>query len=1061
MANIENMGGNAAVPSIDPALAHGGLVSSSLLSFPHSALTNTDGGQADPVGGQDQSSLHAKSKKPKKKKSRHSPSPGNDNACHSDDVERKRGCESSSLSPIQQQLVRDKFPAWELLLEEHQLQLGKFESNGSRARDPEDISTWIDSTVERIRTSPAFGTVNDTAEKTIKDMFRNYRNNTFIKKNQQAVIQKAIAALQDKSTPSTMEAVKAANALVSFQQPAPAKDLFRIQNHDAIQQEADKLRAAAAQKRQADGIKLEDFDPRRDDNRGGFYQRALSELWSKADQVSYKDMVKLDVFANQEIFPAAIKTSLQAICDNGAVGPMELILLVGYRNAENRTVTCQLNAHHINPANGIPPPAFLQRYEEKVQFGALKKWWWDYCETHIPAHTVPEVPAVSPHITVSNGIPVLAGVDLAAFSASEIGNLMIEFLSKLWYYSWPKDQERASIPLAEIKAHPDDFYDTKEYSFVVPFTEIETLKVLDIMKLATYLLEICGHSCSKPFTFRTKEEIARRTVLRLQREELEQSTGEEIVMSDVFPPAIPNANVSNANVSNANISGTNISDPNVSAWGLRSNLQTLNPNTNNGSSNQGLPMAWENCSDLQPLIPNTSVSWEVRSDLRPVPDGNPMSWEACSNLSPNSNFHDANIHGINGSPLTWNAGTEVTQLVHDPSTNIPSEPSSTAWGVRADLPSLVLKPNTTTNHFPMAWEDSSHLPPVVHEEPKPVMREVRSEGRPEAADVFVPSHPVQLLPHLQRPPPSQPPHHLQRSPPLQCPSPSQPLPPSQPLQRTPLLQSSQPALPVNPHPQPLLQTPSQNQMPQSVPSALPYLQPTSQPTSQMQTVFDTQSNGPPVVSFDTSRSLLDGSLVSPSASLTVPQNGHVHTVRLPEYGGVASRSFASSTNTLSEPSPGFNTSSLSDPNSGSTNHLPMEPEHGSIHSETPPINETGRGGSRRNKTTVVTQPARDAKSDSNQVRKSSRIRSVKRKNSDPVTQPQPRVAKKQKQKQFYSYLVPQSDGRVAMVEGEGEDKVVVGYVNKDLEGDAILVDGNGVFKKKLPKAVFNMCPELA
>ncbi|KAJ3963991.1 hypothetical protein EV361DRAFT_967504, partial [Lentinula raphanica] len=747
MANIVNMDGEAVVTSIGPDNSR--LASTPLLPSSHQALVNPDEGLLVPVGSHDQSTSrasHANSKKQRQKKSRSTPSPGNNDMPGSDDVERKRGRESS-LSQQQQDLVRSHFTKWERLLEKKKLHLGKFDADGSRARDPSDISTWVDSTVETIRTSPEFGTVNDTAEKvtrTIKDMFRNYRNNTFIKKNQHEAVQRAIAELRNMPTKSTMEAIKAANALVSFQKPAPAKDLFRIQNHEAIQQEADKLRAEAAQERQENGLEPEDFDWRRDDNKGGFYQRALSELWSKADQDFYKDMVKRDVFANQEIFPAAVKTSLQAICENGAVGPMELVLLAGFRNEKNRVVTCQLNAHHISPEDGTPPPPFLQRDEEKLQFSALQQWWLDYCETYIPTHkVVPETPTLSPHITFSNGVPVLTGVDLARLSASDLGTLMKEFLSKLWDYSWPKDQERASIPLAEIKAHPDDFYDTKEFDFAVPFTEIETLGVLEIIRLATYFIEICAPSCSKPFTFRTKEEIAKRTALRAQEEELEQSTGEEIVMTDVLPPVIPNANASKSNVPNANVPNTNGPD-----WGFHANVQTLIPNSNNSHSNQGLPMAWEDCSNLQSaLFPNVNVPWEVRSDLRSVPNGdissNPMAWASCSDLTPNNNLYNANVHSVNGNSSTWNSRSEITRIGSNDTVPSSINGNSLTWNSHSEVTQIgsndtVPSANNPSQSASMAWwEARSDVPPEAansHHAPSQALQR---------------SHSSQLLQHSQ------------------------------------------------------------------------------------------------------------------------------------------------------------------------------------------------------------------------------------------------------------------------------------------------------------------------
>ncbi|KAJ3816465.1 hypothetical protein F5880DRAFT_1512641, partial [Lentinula raphanica] len=442
----------------------------------------------------------------------------------------KRG-RVSPLSQAQQDLVRAEFPKWEELLLKHKLHLGK------SGRDPEVITIWINSTLKKIKASPAFGAVNDTTiqvDRVIKDMFKNYRNNTFVKKNKAALVQEAISNITETPTVSAMEASKAADALVSFKTPASAKDIFREHHVDEIRLESFRMRAEAAQNREASGMAAEDFDQRRDDNGGAYFQKALTELWQKADQEYYKKMVNSDKFDNQKKFCAAMKTALSTICQSGALGPTEVVQLSGFRNEQNQVEFSILNAHHVSPENGLPPPPFLQGENEKDDMIKLVEWWKMYCERNIPFHIVEQkIPLTpgNPYITLSNGIPVLAEIDLANCSPIDLVKILKEFLSKLWEYTWPKDQERASIPLLEIQAHPDDFYDTGKYMFPVPLTAVATepLEFNTIWALATYLLQICACSCSTPFTFRTKDDIRRRTDIRSQQEEVDRTTGQEIV----------------------------------------------------------------------------------------------------------------------------------------------------------------------------------------------------------------------------------------------------------------------------------------------------------------------------------------------------------------------------------------------------------------------------------------------------------------------------------------------------------------------------------------------------
>ncbi|KAJ3738116.1 hypothetical protein EV360DRAFT_77121, partial [Lentinula raphanica] len=315
-------------------------------------------------------------------------------------TDRKRG-RGSLLSQAQQNAVRARFPDLEEQLLKHKLHLGKPAANGSRARDPERLATWINTTVEEIMATPAFVHLNDTTTKidrTIKEMFKNYRNNTFIKRNKAAMVQEAIANKTETPTSS-------------------------------------RLRAEAAQDREALGVAAEDFDPRRDDNGGAYFQKALSNLWQKADQEHYQKMVNNDRFANQGKFNAAMKTALTTICQSGALGPVEMVLLSGFRNKENEVQFSILNAHHIDPADGIPPPAFLQGDEQKGNLETLVTWWREYCKLYIPQNIIeaerPSIPD-NPYIMYNHGIPVLAEFELATFSPLDLAKLMKEFLSKLW-----------------------------------------------------------------------------------------------------------------------------------------------------------------------------------------------------------------------------------------------------------------------------------------------------------------------------------------------------------------------------------------------------------------------------------------------------------------------------------------------------------------------------------------------------------------------------------------------------------------------------------------------------
>ncbi|KAJ3752229.1 hypothetical protein EV360DRAFT_88954 [Lentinula raphanica] len=353
-----------------------------------------------------------------------------------DNVEHSTVGRQSSLSQAQQDVVREKFPKWEKILRNHNLHLGKLDRDGAKARDPEKVTDWLDQTVQEVKSSPVFDDFPDTSKKltkTIEAMFRNYRNNTFIKRNQHDIVQAAIAKLRKVSTNQEFDASKAAEALVCFKSPGGAKQIFRAENEEKIHEEMARMRAEAAQAREAEGRKLEDFDPRKEDNGGAFYQRALTALWKAADQDAYEKKARgHDLFKNQEKFPSVIKTALEALCENGALGPMEILFMSGFRNEHNELVLTRLSCHSGNLENPTQP-GFLRSPGEELLSATLTRYWCEYCEAHIPRHAIPEEfdrDVESAYIsTNSSGIPVLLEFNLYDLKPIEIGKILRKFLN--------------------------------------------------------------------------------------------------------------------------------------------------------------------------------------------------------------------------------------------------------------------------------------------------------------------------------------------------------------------------------------------------------------------------------------------------------------------------------------------------------------------------------------------------------------------------------------------------------------------------------------------------------
>ncbi|KAJ3772208.1 hypothetical protein FB446DRAFT_788935 [Lentinula raphanica] len=567
-------------------------------------------------------------------------------------TKKKRG-RDSPLTLEQQQAVRARFRDWEKLLRKKKLHLGKLDS--ARGRDPESITTWLDDTVKEIRTSPIFAN-------TIKDMFRNYRHNTFVKRNQHDIVQKAIANLDPNKTIESMDALKAAETLVSFKHSTTAKDIFRMQNQQKINEEALRMQASAAQAREEAGIDPDDVDKRRSDN----------ELWKNADQDSYAKMAhEPDIFENQKRFPAAMKTSLEAICQSGALGSMEIFMLFGFRNEKNKVQFGRLNAHHTSAENGRPPPHFLLSQENDTRAETLKDWWSGYCELHVPKR--PELQETQPnnvptYIEYKNSIPVLVGIDLRGSSASDVCKVLKEFLQKLWEFSWPKDQDHPSIPLINIHTNPDDYYDTVTYNFPVSLTEIETLQIPDLFQLAAHLLRICAPSCAEPFTFRKKAEIQKRRDLRLQQEAIDSMAGQEIIESGVPAPLSSQLACGASPESLPGVPENRTPDSNIPF--VPSSAVSIAPPLENHAPGSNIPsMPSSAVSIAPPLIPNVSHSHtpalpSASSQPSPLDSDIPFLTAKTSSIPlqavknvvpPVSNVSSFSSQtGLNGSPPTSN-----------------------------------------------------------------------------------------------------------------------------------------------------------------------------------------------------------------------------------------------------------------------------------------------------------------------------------------------------------------------------------------------------------------------
>ncbi|KAE9388147.1 hypothetical protein BT96DRAFT_1004471 [Gymnopus androsaceus JB14] len=424
---------------------------------------------------------------------------------------RKRaGCESS-LTDEQQAIVESFFPAWEQLLRQHKLHLGK--GNNSKTRDPEAVTTWINKTLKEIQGTKGFLTgddirINDEWAKILKDAFKNHHHNVFIKKNINDLVLNALAT--DEKTKTHQSLFQATEALLSFKKPAAGKSLFEKENKEEILQLMKKKLNALQANNTADsrdGVSNNHDEHKENkwkENAGAEYQKVLTEMWEKTDQDDYNERAKgINVNDNQKQFKEAIYSALCAFCQNGQLGPCEMMILTGFRDKDNNLVAYKLQAHHNddNHANAFP----VDQDEEM----ALGNAWKDWCETRIPKHVIePIMPAEELHtLRNANGMPVPGVVDLEQIAPAALTKVLSNFLHALWNHSWPQDQVRPSIPLVEIEAHPEDFYDTLTFQFPVTLKPVEMMMLIERYSLCTYLSTISAVETVQPFIFWPKQDI--------------------------------------------------------------------------------------------------------------------------------------------------------------------------------------------------------------------------------------------------------------------------------------------------------------------------------------------------------------------------------------------------------------------------------------------------------------------------------------------------------------------------------------------------------------------------
>ncbi|KAL0566642.1 hypothetical protein V5O48_015363 [Marasmius crinis-equi] len=414
----------------------------------------------------------------------------------------------SPFTPEQDKILDSYEAPMARLLQQHNLHMGKTTCSS----DPEPGK--LDYTA---RSPEQWGNA-------VANRLKNVRNNKIIKGNLKtaiATVQVANAAANNNTTSSLKpnltsgKSLDVVRELLKIHTLKTGKEIFEREMSDDI-------KARAAQKRSETLIL----------NPGAAYQLALSESWAKADKDAFEARVEKnsvgDMFENQSELSRLFYSALTAVCESGYFGPCEMVLLVGFRDRDNKPVAEHVDASFEPDMNDI----FLRDDQKLTE--QLNDAWCDYINTQIPMHVSPsdDNGDMREEETPRNaaGVPIFPEVDVDKITFDAFKRTYAKWLQMLWEYSWPKDSRMPALPTADLQSHPHLFYNTDQYKFPVPLTSADLVQRNTMFDLLGYLKSVSNGHVGAPFVFRTKAIAIQGLTSTQARVEDDRQAGDEIDM---------------------------------------------------------------------------------------------------------------------------------------------------------------------------------------------------------------------------------------------------------------------------------------------------------------------------------------------------------------------------------------------------------------------------------------------------------------------------------------------------------------------------------------------------
>ncbi|KAJ7711703.1 hypothetical protein B0H16DRAFT_1744915 [Mycena metata] len=286
-------------------------------------------------------------------------------------------------------------------------------------------------------------------------------------------------------------APSSSNALFTAPAPLTGRQLYAAQEKNEVLSYADTLKD----------------DPDVSTNPAGRYQSALKVLWAEKDdkvKQEYEEEARqkalhVDIARNQEDFEARIGGTLQDLCTNGALGPAEMMLFVSYRNATGALSTVAVHSHCDENQRSFADFA--------TDYDGFRAQWDAFSAEVLPRPAAQDHEGWSAIPRSATGIPLFPTVDFDNTTRAGLAQIADLFLKVSWDHTWPSDKVYTTLPYDQLTKHPDDFYDTQQYTFRlnIPLAE---MSLSQLSRIIEDLITIS--TTDSPFVFREKRDILAR-----------------------------------------------------------------------------------------------------------------------------------------------------------------------------------------------------------------------------------------------------------------------------------------------------------------------------------------------------------------------------------------------------------------------------------------------------------------------------------------------------------------------------------------------------------------------